>query len=363
VPDGGNMTILHLTSEGASLEAALHIASLAAAMRAPGLEQAVAGPDGSLLAECVQTAGLDFFPIQSGGLLNPIRWLGLARLIGRLSPSGMLAHDREAAILLFRAGLFAGKRRTILSFRRPDQSLPKYGRKAAVAVAWPSRSAAERFGGGEGAVVPPGADLQAVSRETPARDSHRETLRSLYCQDKTKPLFLVNIAPLAEESSQIELLEAMSEAVARLPQTHLLIMGEGGFAAELSREIKIMALEKDVSLLKPETPACYRLLAAADLYVSADRNDESGFMPRAAMAAGRAAALASSGCYPELSERGKYALLAGPEEQGMTKTILELLENRTRRERLGRQAGEWAARRMGVSIEAGRLAALFAEKA
>ena len=148
-----------------------------------------------------------------------------------------------------------------------------------------------------------------------------------------------------------------------MPQAPLLIMGEGGFAAELSREIKIMALERDVSLLKPETPACYRLLAAADLYVSADRNDETGFMARTALAAGRAAALASSGCYPELSDGGKYALLADPGEKGMVKAILELLENRTRRERLGRQAGEWAARRMGISTEAGRLAALFAETA
>lgn len=47
----------------------------------------------------------------------------------------------------------------------------------------------------------------------------------------------------------------------------------------------------------------------------------------------------------------------------MTRAILELLENRTRRERLGRQAGEWAARRMGVSIEAERLVALFGKTA
>jgi glycosyltransferase involved in cell wall biosynthesis len=363
MPDHGK--ILHLASDGVSLETGLHIAALATAMRALGLEQAVAGPDGSRLAECARMAGVDFFPIRCNGSLNPIRWLGLARLLRRLSPTGIQVHDRKAGAFLFRAVLFAGRRRTILSYRQADQSLARYGRKAGVAVAWPSLSAAQRLrgGGGEETVIAQGVDFQAISLATDVRDNHREILRRLHCPDKAKPLFLVNIAPLEEGSRQTELLEAMSEAIARLPQTHLLIMGEGGFEPELSRGIKIMALEKDVSLLAPEMPTCYRLLAAADLYVSADRADESGFMPRAALTAGRAAALASSGCYPELSEGGKYALLADPDDQGITKAILELLENRTRRERLGRQAGEWAERRMGVSIEAERLAVLFRKMA
>lgn len=308
MPDHGK--ILHLALDGDSLEGGLHIAALAAAMRTLGPEQAIAGPDGSCLAECARMAGVNFFPIRRHGSLNPIRWLGLARLLRRLSPTGIQVHDREAGVFLFRAGLFSGGWRTVLSFRQPDQWLARHGRKTGVAAAWPSRSAAQRLGGGEETIISQGADLQAASLAADARDNHRESLRRLHCPNKAKPLFLANVAPLKEGSRQIELLEAMSEAIARLPQTHLLIMGEGGFGPELSRGIKTMALEKNVSLLRPETPACYQLLAAADLYVSADRDDESGFMPRSALAAGRAAALAPAGCYPELSEGGKYALLA-----------------------------------------------------
>ncbi|MDR1534794.1 MAG: glycosyltransferase [Planctomycetota bacterium] len=357
----GDLRILHLLSDDLGWETVDHLVSLAAALRELGLPQGLALSRESPAAERARAAGISVFPCEIARSLNPFRWLKLARLLGRFRPAVAHAHGAEAAVLLARALRFGKKTRPAASrYRFHPPPVPAESDPGAAAIC-PSRAAAERLAGkGEPRIIPAGVALPILARAAGNRSGQRENLRKAHCPDKEKPLFLVNIAPLEEESRHPAVLEAMLPVLAALPQAHLFIMGEGGMEPELLRQVQILALEREVTFFAPAVPDCWDLLAAADLYVSATRGDLAGIMAKAALAAGRAAVLADSGCFPELSGEGKYARLSDPDGGSLAGAMLELLENRNRREQLGRQAGDWARRRFGLAEQATALAAFYA---
>lgn len=359
-------TILHLVPAECEWEPAVRVVALAAALREHGFASIVTAPDGSRLHDFAEAAGVEIAPLAAARSINPLNWLSLARALRSLDVCLIHAHGGEAATALARAGLFSQKIPVVTT--RYDASTPpvsaEYG-SGVCAVVCPSQALADAFAPIRAAadktkVVYDGVNLATAERAVEERDALRAKYRDAYCPDKEKPLFVVNIAPLESASGQAEILEALAEIAAALPQTHLFIMGEGGAEEDLYRQIRIMALERDVSIIEPDR-SYPRLLAAADLYVSASRNDVSGIMVQAALAAGRAAALTARGCYPEMTDGGRVGVLADPAAaQSLRDAMAELLHNRLRREHLGRQAGMWAARKFDIAALAGEMAAIYA---
>ncbi|MDR3077156.1 MAG: glycosyltransferase family 4 protein [Planctomycetota bacterium] len=363
MPDGPK--ILHLLPLGHTWETVVHVVRLAAALATLGLPQALAGPADSRVGELANGAGLNFLPLAPARAASPLGWLELARRIRSFRPDLAHAHGPEAALSLSRAAWLGGRVRVASTRYRlagPSASAD-CGRGVAAAVC-PSAAAAEWLAkrGADRkklAIIPAGADCAAATEAGARRDSLRAKLRDEHCPAKEKPLFMVNIAALTEESGQAEIIEAAGEAVSRLPQLHLFIMGDGNLEEELSRQSRIMAMAGEITFLAPDPAAVPGLLAAADLYVSASRGDAAGLMARAALASGRAAVLSDAGCHPELADGGRTALLAKPDAGGLTTAVRELLEDRNRRERLGRQAGEQAARNFSLAGQAEKLAELY----
>ncbi len=357
--------VLHLIAADCEWENAMRVATLAAALREHGFQSAVTAPEHSRLWEFAEAAGVEVVPYALENSINPLRWRDLAKMLESRHPALVHAHDPEAASLLHRAGRFGAPAAaaTTRCDARTQPGSAEYA-EGVGAVVCPSLVVADAFSrilpaDGRIRVVHAGVNLATADRSTEERDDLRARFRNTYCPHKEKPLFLVNLAPIEEESRQSEILEALAECVAALPQTHLFIMGEGEREEELRSLLRIMALEKDVSILEPDR-AYPQLLAAADLYVSASLNEATGFMVQSAMAAGRAAALSGSGCHPELAENGKNAALADPKEEGSLKrAILDLLENRGRREHLGRQAKAAAGRLFDATKQAGTVAEIY----
>lgn len=359
--------VLHLVSADCEWEPAFRIAGLAAALREHGLHSAVTAPEHSRLWEFAEAAGVEIVPHAVENSANPLRWRELSKLIKEFEPGVVHVHDTEAARLLSRAGMF-GSPAAVVTTRYDLRTQPvsaEYG-KGVKAVICPSQALADVFvksaGSGDAVkVVFDGVNLAAADRSLEERDELRIKYRDAYCPQKEKPLFLVNISPLEADSHHADVLEAFSEVVAALPQSHLFIMGEGGTREELERQIRIMALEKDVSILEPDK-AFNRLLAVADLYVAASGNDVSGFMLQAAMASGRAAAVAKAGCYEELAENGKTGVFAaGSDAEALKNAMMELLQNRTRREHLGRMAKARAVKMFNIATQAGIIADIYRE--
>lgn len=365
MPD--TIRILHLVPAECDWEPAARIAGLAAGLREQGFTTMVTAPDHSRLREFAEAAGVEVLPYALSASINPMRWLELSRLVKESGAQILHAHNLEAAQLLSHTKRFLPDVRVVTS--RYDLIKPpaaaEYG-AGVDRVVCPSQALADAFIAQKApaekiAVVFDGVSLPAIDHAVEERDQLRTQLRDTFCPRKEKPLFVVNISPLDDDSRQADLLEAMAEIIAVLPQTQLFIMGEGPLKEDLSRQIRIMALEKNVTFMEPDK-AFTRLLAAADLYVSPQVDDVSGLMVQAAMAAGRAVVLSASGCYPELAEDGKTAaFVAEPGAVALKDAMLELLENRTRREHLGRLAGARAAKAFNMTAQAGRTAEIYGE--
>ena len=361
------LKILHLVSAESDWEPAVRVVALAAALREFGLNSAITAPDHSRLWEVAEAAGVEVVDYSLESSLNPLRWRDLSKTLKSAEAGIIHAHDADAAKLLARARMFSGATATATS-RYDLRSQPTAAEYAAGvdAVICPSEALAEVFrknkeAAGKVRVVFDGAPLALANHALEERDGIRLRYRDAYCPHKEKPLFIVNVAPLESGSGQADILEAMTEIVAALPQTHLFVMGEGSLREELERQVKITALEKDVSFLEPDK-AFVRLLAAADLYVSCNDNDVSGFMVQTAMAAAKPIVAKKTGCGEELIEDGKCGLLLADGGAASIKAaLLDLLENRTRREHFGRMAKARADKLFDIANQAGRIAEIYGE--
>lgn len=360
-----NRKVLHLVSSDCEWEAAAHIASLAAALRDQGWQSAVTAPEHSLLDEFAEAAGVEAARFSLSKSMNPLSWMDLAGLVKNPDFSLVHVHDADAAAMTSRSGWFGSPKGVVVSRRELDTAVSgaEYGGgvRAIICSSAGIEEAFKKQGAPEAKIrrIYDGVNLAAAARAAEERTDIRIQYRDAYCPAKEKPLFLVLIAPLDAPDGQAELLEALPEILAVLPQTHLFIMGEGGGQPELERQIRIMALENDITILAPDR-AYGRLQAAADIYLSLRSDDYSGFMVQSAMAAGRATLLSRDGCHPELVEDGKNGVLVpGDGESALKEALLDLLQNRSRREHLGRMAQAHAAKHFDIIAQAALVAEVY----
>lgn len=365
MPDAGK--IIHLVSPRGNWEPFARVASIAASLRGEGFASIVAAPDHSRLWELAEAAGVDVVDHVLERSLNPLRWKELGDLIRTTGAGIVHVHDGETATLLGRARLFVRDVAVVTSRYdlRNQPGSAEYGGGVDMIVS-PSRAVADAMRG-RGApgekirVIYDGASLALADSASPERDGVRARYREQHCPGKAKPLFLVSIAPLDEWGGQEDVVEAMPEILAVLPQTHLFLMGEGERKAALERQCKMLAVSDDVSILEPDK-AFHRLLAGADLYVASGRGDVSGFMTQAAMMAGRGVAARRSGCYPELIEDGTTGVFAqGDSAADLKAAILDLLQNRSRREQIGKLARARAIQNFNIPDLAAQMAGAYRE--
>lgn len=365
---GDPKRILHLISASGNWEPFTRVAGLAAAMREHGYSSAVAAPDHSRLWEMAEGAGVDVVDYTLERSLNPLRWKDLAAMI-KASGAGIVhTHDADAAALVARAGLFLGNPGIVTSRYDMDGGVSgaEHGGKVN-AVVCASQAMAEMYLAAGAPkekvhVVYSGANEAVAARSEEERSGIRAAYRDQYCPDNEKPLFIVSIAPFTANGCQQDFLEAMPDILAALPQAHLFLMGEGPNRDELQRQMKLLAIKNEVTLLEPDK-AYHRLLAAADLYVAWAKDDYAGLMAQAAMTAGRGVLLRNSGCHEELVESGVSGVLAnaGSGADSLKTAALDILTNRSRREKLGAGAKRRAAQQFGSKACAAKLAEIYAK--
>ncbi|MCD8138695.1 MAG: glycosyltransferase family 4 protein [Planctomycetaceae bacterium] len=354
--------ILHLVAHDGNWEPFIRIASLAAALREHGFHSLVAAPDHSRLWELSEAAGVEMLDYTLTSSFNPLRWRELGNLIKTADVGLVHLHDQVSGKLLSWARMFAGSIAVVATRYdiEPSFGNADYGSGIDI-VAAPSHvmESVYRESGAPReklAVVYAGINIATADRAGEERDVLRTTFRQQYCPDKEKPLFLINIAPLEQASHQMDLLEALPEILVARPQTHAVIMGEGPLLDELQRRRKILALENDVSIVEPDK-AYHRLLAAGDCYVAMGADDGTGLMIQAAMAAGRGVVASATGCHGELVDDGKTGVVVPYD--GIKDAIIDMLQNRTRREHLGRLAKVKAHKSFLMADRAGEMAGLY----
>jgi glycosyltransferase involved in cell wall biosynthesis len=163
---------------------------------------------------------------------------------------------------------------------------------------------------------------------------------------------LVHIGRVAFEKNIDFLLRVLVRVRQRVPDVLLVISGEGPAARHLHKLAGRLDLTKHVLFVGYQERAqalldCYR---AGDVFVFASRTETQGLVLLEAMALGIPVVAAAILGTKDILDPGKGALVAELDEDDFAAKIVTLLEDRTLRERLSREAKdyarEWAARRM-----------------
>ena len=323
-------------------------------LRAAGQRAAlVAHPRGELYRRADGEA--DLFPLAAGGELAPRAAWRMWRLLGRLRPDVVHAHDAHALAVAAAACTLAGRgrprltasRRVDFHVRRNPLSRWKYRRVDRFLCA---SDAIRRMliedgvAAGKAAVVYEGVDVDRIAR-LPAADVHREL-----GLPPGAPI-VGNVAALVPHKGQQDLLDAAARVVAEVPEVRFVIVGTGELEGSLVAQIARLGLGRHVVLTGFRTDAL-SLLKGFDLFVMSSVTEGLGTSVLDAMACSRAVVATRAGGIPESVVDGETGLLVPVRDPAaLASAVLRLLRDANLRRALGsagrtRARARFSARRM-----------------
>jgi phosphatidylinositol alpha-1,6-mannosyltransferase len=303
----------------------------------------------------------------TGGLVPPFSLSAVKAVddaAGRFRPDVIHAHYMAHTGL---AAVVAKKRRgipsvlTLLGRDVPGPRTPwgwkyyaRWAARSATGVTYVSDYCRRAVFGGAanapGAVIFAGVD---IDRFHPLADGR--AVRERYGVAALAPL-LVAVQRVAPEKRVDIVVRAMRRIVERHPGTVLLVGGKGAALEGLKSLAERLGVAGSVRFAGyiPETelPAHY---AAADVFVFHSTYETFGVVLAEAMASGKPVVSVSSTAIPEVVADGQTGLLAPPlDPDALADKVCVLLDSPPERERLGRNAREWAERNLGWDTIAGR---------
>ncbi len=173
-----------------------------------------------------------------------------------------------------------------------------------------------------------GIDVDRIAA-LPEADAHKE----LWLPPRA-PL-VGNIAALVPHKGQRTLVEAAPRVVRALPQTQVLIFGEGPLRGALQQQIRALGLDHYVKLVgfRPDVLA---LLKSLDVFVMSSVTEGLGTSILDAMAASKPVVATAAGGMPEAVEHGVTGLVVPVERPAeLADAILTLLRDPDLRARMG----------------------------
>ena len=316
-------------------------------LRASGHRAAlVAHPLGELHRRASE--GTDLFPLAPTAEMDLHAGWRLSRLLRRLAPDIVHAHDAHAvavASLALSLGgghlstRFGASRRVDFHVGHNAFSRWKY-RQVDLFIC--ASSAIRDMLAGDGVpsermvVIHEGIDLDHVGA-APPRDLHAE-----FWLPAGAPV-VGNIAALAPHKGQRYLIDAAALVVRDVPDARFLIVGAGELEEALRRQIKRLHLDKQV-ILTGFRPDALSVLKSVDLFVMSSVTEGLGTSVLDAMACGRPVVGTRTGGIPESVVDGETGLLVPVRDAaGMAEAIVGLLRDPPLREAFAR-AGEARAR-------------------
>ena len=290
----------------------------------------------------------DLLPLAVRGDLDPAAAWRLSRLLRRLRPDVIHAHDAHAAAVAALARALAGPRAAppLIAARRVDFPLRGHAfsrwkhrrvdRFVCASAAIRGVLSAEGVPPERTCVVYEGTDVERIER-APALDLHREFDLPAGCP------IVGNVAALAPHKGQRHLIDAAARVVRELPAARVLIVGAGELRSALARQVGRLGLEGRVILagFRSDVPS---VLKGLDLFVMSSVSEGLGTSVLDAMAAGLAVVGTRAGGIPESVVDGETGLLAPPADApALARAVAALLRDGPRRRAFG-AAGRRRAR-------------------
>ena len=302
----------------------------------------VAHPDGELRRRAAE--GLDLIPLAPRSEIDLTAGWRLSRLLTRLQPDIVHAHDPHAiAVASLALSLRAGSRSgpappPLLASRRVDFHLKSHSfsrwkhRQVACFIA--ASEAIRRMLVADGippdrtATVHEGIDLAHVRAAEPVN------VHEAFWLPHQAPV-VGNVAALVPHKGQRHLIDAAHLVVREIPDARFVILGEGELREHLERQVRDHHLEKHVLLpgFRTDVLGCIK---SFDLFVMSSVTEGLGTSLLDAMACSRAIVATTAGGIPEIVEDGVTGALVPPRDHtAMAREIVRLLKAAERRREMG----------------------------
>lgn len=170
---------------------------------------------------------------------------------------------------------------------------------------------------------------------------------------------LVSVGRLTEQKGHVHLLDAMSEIVARIPETKLVVLGEGELRAPLERQAAALGLTDRVRFVGVR-PDVARVLALAEIFVFPSLWEGTSLALLEAMAAAKPiVATDIDGNRPVLAHGRDCLLVAPADPKALAQAVLRLLCDRELAQTLAGAAHEEACRQFDVRAMAATYQSLW----
>jgi glycosyltransferase involved in cell wall biosynthesis len=185
-------------------------------------------------------------------------------------------------------------------------------------------------------VIHNGIDLKMFESKNP--DARKQIRKKLGLEGDA--LVVGIVARLSDVKGHAYLIQAMKPVLDKIPRAKLLIVGEGKTKSDLEGLTARLAIEKSVFFI-PEVPDTRDVLSAMDIFAMPSLNEGLGLALMEAMASGLAVIGSDVGGIRTLIKDNYNGLLVKPaDSQALSLAILDLLQDQSKREYLGRQAKE-----------------------
>ena len=311
-------------------------------LRAIGQRAAlVAHPNGELRRRAQE--GLELIPIASRSEMDLSAAWRLARVLKRLQPDVIHAHDPHGvamASLALSMGSGAGQggrapglvvtRRVDFHLKGNSFSRWKYrqvDRFIAASEAIRQMLIADGVPEGKTVTVHEGIDIDHVMAAPPVN------VHETFFLPHGAPV-VGNVGALVPHKGQRHLIEAAHLVVQRLPDTRFIILGEGELREHLVRMVHEHRLEKHVLLpgFRTDVLGCIKGL---DLFVMSSVTEGLGTSLLDAMACRKAIVASRTGGIPEVVEDETTGLLVEPRDsRGLADAIIRLMSDDGLRQRM-----------------------------
>lgn len=305
----------------------------------------VAHPDGELRRRAAE--GLDLVPLAPRAEMDLSAAWKFARLINRLEPDVVHAHDPHGiamaalAMSLGAGPARAGARPAIVASRRVDFHLKgnsfsrwKYRQVdcfIAASDAIRRMLVADGIAANRTVTVHEGIDVDHVLAAPPVN------VHEAFFLPHQAPV-VGNVAALVPHKGQRYLIDAAHLVVRQIPDARFVILGEGELREHLERQVHEHHLEKHVLLpgFRTDVLGCIK---GFDLFVMSSVTEGLGTSLLDAMACSRPIVATTAGGIPEIVEDEMNGLLVPPRDAAaLAAAIVRMLRDPDLRVRLG-QAG------------------------
>jgi glycosyltransferase involved in cell wall biosynthesis len=336
-------------------------------LRALGHRAALAAdPDGELYRR--MSEGLDLVPLPAGDGVDLASAWRLSRVIKRMRPDVVHAHDPHALAISATALAIAqpSPRPPLVAARRDESrfvhnSLSRWQLSQvdcfiANCKAINDRVVADGVARSKIVVVHEGVDVERVAKTAPA-DVH-----GLFYMPHGCPV-IGCVAPLVPGKGLHHLVDATELVLKDVPDVRAVIVGDGELRESLERHIRERHLERHVLLAGFRWDAI-EMTRGFDLFAMSSVSEGMCTALVDAMAAGQAAVATNVGGIPEVMADGDTGFLVPPRDHAaMAAKLVLLLKDAGMRHRMGQAAQRRAQALFSVDRMVRETAAVYARVA